>query len=41
MELILNGVVVGVGCEEIWSARNLPFDVAWVRFSYSEDLSNN
>ncbi|KAG6900265.1 hypothetical protein C0993_000718 [Termitomyces sp. T159_Od127] len=24
-----HGVTVGVGCEEIWSARNLPFDVAW------------
>ncbi|KAG5639408.1 hypothetical protein H0H81_002940 [Sphagnurus paluster] len=30
MKLISNGVTVGVGCEEIWSARNLPFDVAWV-----------
>jgi hypothetical protein len=31
MELISNNVVVGIGCEEIWSARNLPFDIAWVR----------
>ncbi|KAG6841875.1 hypothetical protein C0991_005605 [Blastosporella zonata] len=33
MKLISHGVTVGIGCEEIWSARNLPFDVAWVRFS--------
>jgi hypothetical protein len=25
-----SGVTVGIGCEEIWSARNLPFDIAWV-----------
>jgi hypothetical protein len=31
MRLISHGVMVGIGCEEIWSARNLPFDVAWVR----------
>ena len=30
MELIANKVVVGIGCEGIWSARSLPFDVAWV-----------
>ncbi|KAF8973201.1 carbohydrate esterase family 9 protein [Flammula alnicola] len=29
MELISNNVVVGIGCEEIWSARNLPFDLGW------------
>jgi hypothetical protein len=28
--LLSHGVTVGIGCEEIWSARNLPFDVAWV-----------
>ncbi|KAF8893823.1 carbohydrate esterase family 9 protein [Infundibulicybe gibba] len=27
--LISKGVTVGLGCQEIWSARNLPFDVAW------------
>ena len=35
VELITNKVVVGIGCERIWSARNLPFDVAWVSFSFS------
>ncbi|KAF9462476.1 carbohydrate esterase family 9 protein [Collybia nuda] len=30
MKLILHGVTVGIGCEEIWQSRNLPFDVAWV-----------
>ncbi|KAG6891468.1 hypothetical protein C0992_006199 [Termitomyces sp. T32_za158] len=40
-----HGVPVGIGCEEIWSARNLPFDVAWAameaggRISRSEALA--
>ena len=34
VELIANKVVVGIGCERIWSARNLPFDVAWVSFFF-------
>ncbi|GLB37491.1 putative amidohydrolase family protein [Lyophyllum shimeji] len=29
MKLKSAGVIVGIGCEEIWSARNLRFDVAW------------
>ncbi|KAG5648505.1 hypothetical protein DXG03_003116 [Asterophora parasitica] len=29
VKLVDRGVTVGIGCEEIWSARNLPFDVAW------------
>ncbi|KAF8806405.1 carbohydrate esterase family 9 protein [Phlegmacium glaucopus] len=29
IELVTNKVVVGIGCEGIWSARNLPFDIAW------------
>lgn len=45
MELISNNVVVGIGCEEIWSARNLPFDIAWVRlfpsYSTSRQLTNH
>jgi hypothetical protein len=32
IELITNKVVVGIGCERTWSARNLPFDIAWVSF---------
>ena len=28
--LMSHNVTVGIGCEEIWSARNLPFDAAWV-----------
>ncbi len=31
MELLQNNVVVGIGCRQIWEARNLPFDIAWVR----------
>lgn len=33
MELVANDVVVGLGCENMWSAsaRNLPFDIGWVR----------
>jgi hypothetical protein len=27
--LISHGVTVGIGIEEIWSARNLRFDMAW------------
>ncbi|KAF6761161.1 amidohydrolase [Ephemerocybe angulata] len=27
--LMDHGVVVAIGCQEIWEARNLPFDVAW------------
>jgi hypothetical protein len=30
MALHQANVVVGIGCQEIWDARNLPFDVAWV-----------
>lgn len=30
-ELLRNKVVVGIGCNQIWEARNLPFDIAWVR----------
>lgn len=37
--LIENGVVVGIGCEEIWSARNLPFDVAWASIEAGGRLS--
>ena len=29
-KLMSHNVTVGIGCEEIWSARNLPFDAAWV-----------
>ncbi|KAF8897044.1 carbohydrate esterase family 9 protein [Gymnopilus junonius] len=39
MELISNNVVVGIGCEEIWSARNLPFDVAWAAIESGGRLS--
>ncbi|KAJ3516436.1 hypothetical protein NLJ89_g1119 [Agrocybe chaxingu] len=39
MELIHNNVVVGIGCEEIWSARNLPFDVAWAAIESGARLS--
>ncbi|KAG6903047.1 hypothetical protein C0995_007480 [Termitomyces sp. Mi166 len=45
VKLMEHGVTVGVGCEEIWSARNLPFDVAWAaieaggRISRSEALA--
>ncbi|KAG6911114.1 hypothetical protein DXG01_003854 [Tephrocybe rancida] len=45
VKLMTHGVIVGVGCEEIWSARNLPFDVAWAaieaggRISRSEALA--
>ena len=33
MELVTNEVVVALGCENMWSAgaRNLPFDIGWVR----------
>lgn len=33
--LISQGVEIGIGCQEIWEARNLPFDVAWVSASPS------
>lgn len=33
-ELLENNVVVDIGYEEIWFARNLPLDVAWVRIMY-------
>ncbi|KAF9566703.1 carbohydrate esterase family 9 protein [Agrocybe pediades] len=29
VELLSNGVIIGVGCETISAARNLPFDIAW------------
>lgn len=29
-KLMSHGVTVGIGCEEIWAARNIPFDAAWV-----------
>ena len=32
IELVTNKVVVGIGCESIWTARNLPFDIAWVSY---------
>jgi len=37
--LVENGVVVGIGCEEIWSSRNLPFDVAWAAIEAEGRLS--
>ncbi|KAF8161156.1 carbohydrate esterase family 9 protein [Crassisporium funariophilum] len=39
VELINNNVVVGIGCEEIWSARNLPFDIAWAAIEAGGGLS--
>jgi hypothetical protein len=29
--LIAHNVIVGLGTEEAWNARNLRFDIAWVR----------
>lgn len=29
--LVAHGVTVGIGIEEVWSARNARFDVGWVR----------
>lgn len=36
MELVANNVAVGLGCEEMWSstARNLPFNIGWVRDNF-------
>jgi hypothetical protein len=28
---LAHGVIVGIGIEEAWSARNMRFDVGWVR----------
>ncbi|KDR75826.1 hypothetical protein GALMADRAFT_69126 [Galerina marginata CBS 339.88] len=38
-ELIAKNVLVGIGCEEIWSARNLPFDIAWAAIESGGGLS--
>lgn len=38
-KLISHGVTVGIGCEEIWSARNLPFDVAWAAIEADGNIS--
>jgi hypothetical protein len=37
MELVSNHVVVGLGCEGMWSAsaRNLPFNIGWVSHLYA------
>ncbi|RDB24990.1 hypothetical protein Hypma_007852 [Hypsizygus marmoreus] len=39
VKLISHGVRVGIGCEEIWSARNLPFDVAWAAIEAGGNIS--
>lgn len=35
MQLKSHGVTVGIGCEQIWQSRNLPFDIAWVSLLFS------
>ncbi|KAJ2931515.1 hypothetical protein H1R20_g5580, partial [Candolleomyces eurysporus] len=39
MALHAANVVVGIGCQEIWDARNLPFDVAWAAIEAGGRLS--
>ncbi|KJA29058.1 hypothetical protein HYPSUDRAFT_211640 [Hypholoma sublateritium FD-334 SS-4] len=41
MELVENDVVVGLGCENMWSAsaRNLPFDIGWAAIESGGRLS--
>ncbi|KAG6832608.1 hypothetical protein H0H92_014444 [Tricholoma furcatifolium] len=41
MKLLAHGVTVGIGCEEIWSARNLPFDVAWAAIEAGGKISRS
>ncbi|KAG6849822.1 hypothetical protein H0H93_004631, partial [Arthromyces matolae] len=38
-KLTKHGVTVGLGCEEIWGARNLPFDIAWAALEAGGELS--
>lgn len=39
--LLSQGVVVGIGCKEIWQARSLSFDIAWVRLPFLSDLAHS
>jgi len=39
VKLVLHGVRVGIGCKEIWSAHNLPFDVAWAAIEAGGKIS--
>ncbi|KAF5380445.1 hypothetical protein D9615_004477 [Tricholomella constricta] len=41
VKLMSHGVTVGIGCEEIWSARNLPFDVAWAAIEAGGRISRS
>ncbi|TFK25671.1 amidohydrolase [Coprinopsis marcescibilis] len=37
--LLDQGVTVGIGCQEIWDARNLPFDLRWAAIDAGGRLS--
>lgn len=38
-KLISHGVTVGLGCDEAWAARNLPFEIAWVAIEAGSSIS--
>ncbi|KAF8664356.1 hypothetical protein AX16_000728 [Volvariella volvacea WC 439] len=37
--LLAAGVTVGIGCQEIWEARNLPFDLGWAAIESGGKMS--